>query len=276
MEKDLTKDLKSLKVLLLNIDGVFSIMESFVEPLKNLRYLIMENPLLQCSCDNAWFTKWAKYQQNIQVHVWGISLEQIPCKGTEGTKRFYKYAHDNCFIDIEFLLFASTSLGLVFFMLVVLLHQLAGDYLLAFYHIARGWIEEAMMASRKGQYLFDVFVSYCGKDEQWLGKDIVENITDSLYRSRFTLCLVSHNYLRSNWCSLEMRLATYRLLVEHKDVLVLIFLEKIPNQLLNAHHRLARLVKTQTYINWPQDPVLHNAFWDRLWAKLAPKNATQI
>lgn len=301
LEKDLSRDLQSLKMLFLHLDDVVSVMENFVEPLKNLRYFFILHPVLHCSCDNVWIINWAKYQKSVQVWLDRLSLDRLPCRTADGTKLLNKYAQDYCLIDVGFLLFASTSLGLVFFMLVVLLHQLAGDYLLAFFHIARAWIEEATRANRKGHYHFDVFVSYCGKDEHWvmdellpnlekrgppflrlclhsrdfvLGKDIVENITDSLYRSRHTLCLVSCNYLRSNWCALEMRLATYRLLAEHRDVLVLVFLEKVPHQLLSVHHRLSRLVKTRTYIDWPQDPALHNAFWDRLWAKLASKPAT--
>lgn len=301
LEKDLSRDLQSLKVLFVHADDAFSIMENFVEPLKNLRYLIMQQVLLHCSCDNVWITNWAKYQPTIEVHFTGNSLQRLACKTADGTIFLQKYAQDYCFFDVDFLLFASTSMGLVFFMLVVLLHQLTGDYLLAFFHIARAWVEEAMRANRKGHYRFDAFVSYCSKDERWvvdellpnlekrgppflrlclhsrdfvLGKDIVENITESLYRSRYTLCLVSCDYLRSNWCSLEMHLATYRLLAEHRDVLILVFLEKVPHQLLNVHHRLSRLVKTRTYIDWPQDPALHDAFWDRLWTKLAPESAT--
>ncbi|XP_041709616.1 toll-like receptor 13 [Coregonus clupeaformis] len=182
-------------------------------------------------------------------------------------------------------------------MLVVLVHNLAGPYLLPLYHITLGWLSEAMQSNTRGRYHYDAFVSYSGKDERWvveellpnleqrgppflrlclhsrdfqLGKDIVENITDSLYRSRQTLCLVSRHYLHSNWCSLEMKLATSRLQVEQRDILLLVFLEKIPPRRLSAHHRLARLVKTRTYLDWPQDPHQHQAFWDRLWAKLIP------
>ncbi|KAM9457627.1 toll-like receptor 13 [Clarias gariepinus] len=300
-EKDLSRDLKSLKVMFLHADNEFSVMENFIEPLKNLRYLILKDALLHCSCDNAWITNWAKYVKNVQVSFRDSALERLPCKTADKTTFLHKFVQESCSFDVHFLLFVSTSLGLVLFMLVVLLHQLFGDYLLAFFHIAQAWVEEAMRANRKGHYHFDVFVSYSGKDERWvmdellpnlgkrgppflklclhsrdfeLGKDIVENITDSLYRSRHTLCLVSRNYLRSTWCSLEMRLATYRLLAEHRDVLVLVFLEKVPQQLLNVHHRLSRLVKTRTYMDWPHDPALHNAFWDRLWKKLAPESIT--
>ncbi|KAG9343113.1 hypothetical protein JZ751_014085 [Albula glossodonta] len=147
--------------------------------------------------------------------------------------------------------------------------------------IAHGWLDEVLHPRAGPRYCFDAFVSYCGNDEPWvfeellpnlekrgppyinlclhnrdfqLGKDIVDNITDSLYSSRRTLCLVSTNYLRSNWCALELRLANHRLLVERKDVLILVFLEKISPFQLSVHHRLARLVKTRTYLEWPQDP----------------------
>lgn len=183
-------------------------------------------------------------------------------------------------------------------MLVVLVHNLAGDYLLAFIYIAHGWMDKAIRGSAKRRYQYDVFVSYSGTDESWvvdellpnlerrgppflqlclhsrdfqLGVDIAENITGSLYRSRHTLCLLSRQYLSSKWCSLEMKLATNYLLVEHRDILIVVFLEEISPKLLSAHHRLARFVKRKTYIDWPQEPQQQVAFWDRLWAKLAPK-----
>ncbi|XP_063063981.1 toll-like receptor 13 [Engraulis encrasicolus] len=172
-------------------------------------------------------------------------------------------------LDVGFLMFASTSCLVLLFMSAVLLHQVAREYLLAFYHIAHGWVNEALRGRNTGpRYQYDAFVSYSGRDERWLGKDIVENITEGLYRSRRTLCLVSRHFLRSNWCSLEMRLGTYRLQAEHRDVLILVFLERIPSNLRSTHHRVARLVKTRTYMEWPEDPTQHQAFWDRLWKKL--------
>ncbi|XP_030649778.1 toll-like receptor 13 [Chanos chanos] len=292
LEKDLSKDLQSQRVLYLLIDNEFSVSESFFDRLRSLSYLIMDEPCLACSCDNAWLSDWVKQQRQVQVYL----SKAIVCKNEDGIQSLSKYTHAHCFMDLEFLFFVSTSLVLLLFMLVVLLYKLAGEYLLAFFYIARGWVEEAMRRNKRGRYQFDAFVSYCGQDECWVveellpnleqrgppflrlclhardfqpGKDIMENITDSLYRSRRTLCLVSRNFLRSNQCSLEMQLATHRLLTERRDILILVFLEKIPSRQLSAHHRLAWLVKTRTYINWPQDPTQREAFWDRLWAKLA-------
>ncbi|CAB1345781.1 unnamed protein product [Coregonus sp. 'balchen'] len=303
LEGSLTKDFKSLKTLYLRIENIYHVIYSFTEPLFSLKYLILDMLQIFCSCDSAWLIAWAKGYRSVEVimlnHEHIYTLEDLICLSDNGldTPNFVKYTEANCTTEVGFVLFAATGLGVLFFMLVVLVHNLAGPYLLPLYHITLGWLSEAMRSNTRGRYHYDAFVSYSGKDERWvveellpnleqrgppflrlclhsrdfqLGKDIVENITDSLYRSRQTLCLVSRHYLHSNWCSLEMKLATSRLQVEQRDILLLVFLEKIPPRRLSAHHRLARLVKTRTYLDWPQDPHQHQAFWDRLWAKLIP------
>uniref|UniRef100_A0A8C7QDB5 TIR domain-containing protein n=2 Tax=Oncorhynchus mykiss TaxID=8022 RepID=A0A8C7QDB5_ONCMY len=301
LEGSLTKDLKSLKRVYLHIENIYNVFYSFIEPLSSLKLLTFDNLQMFCSCDNAWLITWAKGCRQVEVIMLGpyaktgmYALEDLICLSDNGidTPNFVKYTEANCTTEV-----------VLFFMLVVLVHNLAGPYLLPLYHITLGWLLEAMRSNTRGRYHYDAFVSYSGKDERWvveellpnleqrgppflrlclhsrdfqLGKDIVENITDSLYRSRHTLCLVSRHYLRSNWCSLEMKLATYRLQLEQRDILLLVFLEKIPPRHLSAHHRLARLLKTRTYLDWPQDPLQHQAFWDRLWAKLKPQTELEI
>ncbi|KAF7710833.1 hypothetical protein HF521_009705 [Silurus meridionalis] len=297
--EDLTKDLRSLKYLSISLNNDLNVIENFARPLVNLRYVYLYNMVLRCSCDNAWFDDWVKYQRQVYIltRPYGKDIA-IACRSVNGIQNFAKYTESSCSTNIEFLLFASTSLWILFFMFVVLVHNLAGEYLLSFIYIARGWMEEALRGSANRRYKYDVFVSYSGMDERWvtdellpnlerrgppflrvclhsrdfsLGVDIVENITESLYRSRHTLCLLSRHYLRSKWCSLEMKLATHRLLVEQRDVLIVVFLEKISPKQISAHHRLARIVKWKTYIDWPEEPQQQMVFWDRLWAKLAPK-----
>nr|XP_029512872.1 toll-like receptor 13 isoform X1 [Oncorhynchus nerka] len=301
LEGSLTKDLKSLKTLYLHIENIYNVFYSFTEPLSSLKYLTFNNLQMFCSCDNAWLITWAKGCRQVEVIMLTpytspvmYALEDLICLSDNGidTPNFVRYTEANCTTEVGFVLFVATGLGVLFFMLVVLVHN-----------ITLGWLLEAMRSNTRGRYHYDAFVSYSGKDERWvveellpnleqrgppflrlclhsrdfqLGKDIVENITDSLYRSRHTLCLVSRNYLLSNWCSLEMKLATYRLQVEQRDILLLVFLEKIPPRRLSAHHRLARLLKTRTYLDWPQDPHQHQAFWDRLWAKLKPQTEHEI
>ncbi|XP_063079945.1 toll-like receptor 13 [Engraulis encrasicolus] len=299
LEAGLVQDMTSLKYLYLDhIATEVSISPGFFEHLPSLRFAQITKIQLCCTCDNIRFLRWAKQQQQVQVYL--HQDKPLQCISGKGAPQdIERYGQAYCSLDLGRLMFASTSCVLLLFLSTVLLHQLAREYLLAFYRIAHGWMNEVLRdreTMRHHRYQYDAFVSYSGKDEPWvvqtllpnleqqrgppflqlclhtrdfqLGKDIVENITDGLYRSRRTLCLVSRHFLRSHWCSLEMRLGTYRLQAERRDVLVLVFLEKIPSNLLSAHHRLARLVKTRTYMEWPQDPERQMAFWDRLWNKL--------
>eukprot|EP00063_Salmo_salar_P012002 XP_013986837.1 PREDICTED: toll-like receptor 13 [Salmo salar] len=268
LEEDLSRNLHSLRQLAVRIVEEFTVMESVAEPLISLRYTLFTDPHLYCSCDNAWLITWAQRQKQVQDILFQAGEVELTCKNANDIQNL----EDNCTLDLGFVLFLCTSLALLLFMLVVLLHQLA------LFHIARGWPNP--------RYRYDAFVLYSRKDKCWvveqlllnleerrppflclclhsrdfqLGKDIVENITTSLY--------ASHHFLRSNWCSMELRLATLHLLVEHRDFLIL---EDIPHRQTSADHSLARMVKTRTYLDRPRHTTLQPAFWDHLWTKLAP------
>ncbi|XP_055023156.2 uncharacterized protein [Misgurnus anguillicaudatus] len=297
LDGSLTKDLKVLTSMFFKPRNDVKILQTFVEQLTSLKYLRLEELRLYCSCDNSWLISWVNNRQ-VQVFVDIPTMEGLQCLTNNGVDNlnFVHYIQENCSFDIEFVLFASTSAFLYLFMFVALSYQFVGKYIMPLYYIASGWFREALRMDAKRQYRYDVFISYSSKDECWvmekllpnleqrgppflrlclhgrdfqLGQDIVENITDSIYASRRTLCLVSRNFLRSNWCTLEMQLGTYRLQVEQRDILILVFLEKIPSRLLSYHHRLARQVKTRTYLDWPMDTEKQEEFWDRLWCKLS-------
>lgn len=41
------------------------------------------------------------------------------------------------------------------------------------------------------------------------GRAIIDNITDAIYGSRKTICVISRRYLESEWCSREIQVARY-------------------------------------------------------------------
>lgn len=84
-------------------------------------------------------------------------------------------------------------------------------------------------------YVYDVFVSYCDKDRDWVldhlipnmekrsevticlherdfqvGLSILENIIQCMDQSKCLLLVISESFLKSNWCSFEMHLAQHR------------------------------------------------------------------
>ncbi|XP_064863054.1 toll-like receptor 13 isoform X3 [Oncorhynchus nerka] len=149
---------------------------------------------------------------------------------------------------------------------------------------------------------YDAFVSFSSGDEAWVlgemapmleegeprlrlclhhrdfevGKGIVDNIAENIYCSRRTVCVLTRRYLRSDWCGLEMRVATHRLLSEHSHRLILIFLEHISPFELSAFHRLAKLARTRTYLDWPQDEDERVTFWERLRRNIAERDADEL
>lgn len=89
--------------------------------------------------------------------------------------------------------------------------------------------------NQEDNYIYDVFVSYCDKDREWVldhlipniekrsevticlherdfqvGLSILENIIQCMDQSRCLLLVISESFLKSNWCSFEMHLAQHR------------------------------------------------------------------
>lgn len=138
-------------------------------------------------------------------------------------------------------------------------------------------------------YLYDVFVSYSDQNRNWVldefipnvekresinvclherdfqvGFGILENIVSCMDRSRCLLLLISENFLQSQWCQFEMNLAQHRLLETRREKLIVVLLEDIPAQ--KQPKTLKYLMRTKTYIKWPQNGSGEDKqlFWKRL------------
>ncbi|KAK7886615.1 hypothetical protein WMY93_026236 [Mugilogobius chulae] len=103
-------------------------------------------------------------------------------------------------------------------------------------------------------------------------KPIIENITDAIYSSRKTLCVISRRYLQSEWCSREIQMASFRLFDEQKDVLILLFLEEISSNQLSPFYRMRKLVKSRTYLSWTQARSHKGLFWEKVRRALESGN----
>ncbi|XP_028446456.1 toll-like receptor 13 [Perca flavescens] len=95
-------------------------------------------------------------------------------------------------------------------------------------------------------------------------KIIIENITDAIYGSRKTFCVISRHYLQSEWCSKEIQMASHRLFDEQDDVLILLLMEDIPARELSLYSRMRSLVKRRTYLSWPQAGQHTGVFWQNI------------
>ncbi|CAB1342224.1 unnamed protein product, partial [Coregonus sp. 'balchen'] len=103
--------------------------------------------------------------------------------------------------------------------------------------------------------------------------------TDRSLLGKLALCI-------DLWSNTEIKgyaLSSFRLFDKQKDVLILVFLEEIPDHQLSPYHHMRRLVKRRTYLSWPRaGPELAQSwpragehtevFWQKLWVALETRD----
>ena len=133
--------------------------------------------------------------------------------------------------------------------------------------------------------LFDAFVSYSAKDDAFVQQMLATNLeygspsyklclqhrdcpsggssylSESIARavesSRRTIMVISHNFIKAEWCRFEYKSALHQLLKNRRKCLVVILIGDIRRKDLDPDLKL--YLKTSTYLQWGQV-----GFWDRL------------
>ncbi|KAM9797852.1 toll-like receptor 21 [Neosynchiropus ocellatus] len=295
-------NLTKLAVLQINHNGIKSINISTLQRLPKLHYLDFRNVPLSCTCKNKLLQNWTVRNPKVQV----VNLYSLPCQNDERHK-FYNFDTRVCYVDIGHYLFFSTAFVVVLFTASPILYVKLYWKLKYGCYVFRSWFREQWRRIREEQEncKYDAFISYNSSDENWvmdyllpnlegngssfklclhhrdfeLGRDIVDNIVTAVYSSRKTICIVSKNFLRSEWCSLEIQLASYRLFDEHRDVLLLVFLEPISDRQMSSYHRMRKVMLKKTYLQWPGSDCANpdeaqNLFWMKL--RRAMKTGSQL
>ncbi|XP_041649605.1 toll-like receptor 21 [Cheilinus undulatus] len=284
--------LTQLEILQLNRNGMHSIPVDALESIPKLKYLDIRSIPLTCTCTNSLLQNWTVNNPRVQV----VYLYNLPCQH-DPKHFFYNFDTKVCYIDLGEYLFLSTAVVIFLFTFTPLLYVKLYWKMKYSYYVFRSWFSEQWHRIRDEEEncKYDAFISYNSSDEQWVmdqllpnlegngssfrlclhhrdfepGRYIVDNIVTAVYSSRKTICVVSRNFLSSEWCSLEIQLASYRLFDEHWDVLLLVFLEPISERQLSSYHRMRKVMLKKTYLQWPSsnctDPIqAQELFWNQL------------
>ncbi|XP_029359805.1 toll-like receptor 21 [Echeneis naucrates] len=290
--KEVFGNLTKLRSLQLNRNVMQNIQVDALESLPKLHYLDIRNNPLSCTCQNSLLQNWT--QNNPQVQV--VYLYSVQCQDHSKFK-FYNFDVKVCYIDLGEYMFFSTAVVIFLFSVTPLLHVKLYWKIKYSYYVFNAWFSDRWrrLSEEEENCKYDAFISYNSSDEKWvmehllpnlegngsffklclhhrdfeLGRDIVDNIVSAVYSSRKTICVVSRNFLQSEWCSLEIQLASYRLFDEHRDVLLLVFLETISDRQLSSYHRMRKVMLKKTYLQWPNSDCMNpgeaqKLFWNQL------------
>nr|XP_046226819.1 toll-like receptor 22 [Scatophagus argus] len=270
------------------------ISEDIMKSLPALGYVDLQGNSFTCDCDNAWLIQWIR--NNTQTQVFDAYNFQCNYPPDLNQMKLLDFDIQSCSVSTDFICFISTTCMILLFMVVSFTYHFLRWQLAYAYYFFLALLFDTKNKNRQIPHQYDAFVSYNTHDEPWVmrellpklegeqgwrlclhhrdfqpGKPIIDNITDAIYGSRKTICVISHRYLESEWCSREIQVASFRLFDEQKDVLILVFLEEIPTSQLSPYYRMRKLLKSQTYLSWLQAEKNPSLFWEKLRQALRSK-----
>ncbi|XP_078673477.1 uncharacterized protein LOC144912297 [Branchiostoma floridae x Branchiostoma belcheri] len=294
------RDQGRLQYLDLRNNGIVTLTRTVFSPLKSLVVLNVYSNSFACTCDIEWFHDWIVSSMNTTTGVQGVYFEahtNYTCTTPANlrNKRLIDIDFDKlgCRSKLSFYVAIGLSVTFVILLVTIILmyrYHWYGRYAM-FLLRAKFNKYEVIRQEEENPKTYDAFVAHNSHDSAWVirqllpqlergdppefrlclgerdfqpGAPIVDNIAESIYESRKTICVITRNFLESDWCRFEMQMATYRLFEEHVDCLIVVFLEQIPAQRLAKYHSLRRVMCRNTYLEWPEEPEARDLFWERL------------
>uniref|UniRef100_A0A8C6V903 TIR domain-containing protein n=1 Tax=Neogobius melanostomus TaxID=47308 RepID=A0A8C6V903_9GOBI len=260
-------NLTQLQTLSLHSNDLSVINERVFEALPSLRYLnLWDNPFA-CDCSNAGFIDWVI--RNTQIYVDGAFDYTCTSPESHRGKLLLEFDYRWCWESVGLFCFLCSSALVLLTLFLTFLHHFLRFHLLYGFYLLRAFLYHRQQRGRGCAEIYDAFVSYNVHDEEWVyrellpelegrqgwklclhhrdfepGKAIMENIVDAIYSSRKTLCVISHQYLLSEWCSREIQMARC---CSSSHTLSLVI-----GEVHFSHKRIKlwKLMRSRTYLSW--------------------------
>ena len=279
--------------------------ESIKSHSTNFTINMLGNPF-QCSCETRQFLEWMYLKQSVFK-----SYENYTCNHNNIPFAFKHMTHmlDLLNFQCQQNLFLKVSAGLLAFLIFVIalsafLYRHKWDvrfFCLKFVTNRKAYQE---LEESEEEYEYDAFVSFHSDDQDWVSNElqrnldrtqanaetdddlrfrfciherdfvpgglIEENILRSIESSRKTIVILSKNFLQSVWCEFELQIARKECIERGRDLIIAVMLEPLPGD-TKISSSVERLVRKNTYIEWPTEEVERNHFWKQMRWALAKK-----
>ena len=288
--------LRRLNTLKLSENRIYYLNVVLFSKLMSLRTLDLSGNPFVCNCDLMWFIK---YMQNNDINLLFIAWDnEYTCASPEslrGTPILRAgLSPADCVSHTDLAVTLSTSAA-IFLSAIVFVLVYRGRWYIRYYLFLIRSRRHRNLELSDNNYAYDAFVAHNSNDASWvvrhllprletegryrlclhqrdwpIGREISENIAESIKASRKVIVVLSNNFAQSQWCRMELEMANHRRLSNWRNSLVLVLLESISPE--NQTATLRSLLTTQTYLEW--DERRQERFWRALRKALSlPKGA---
>ncbi|XP_061176050.1 toll-like receptor 4 [Saccostrea echinata] len=142
-------------------------------------------------------------------------------------------------------------------------------------------------------YKYDAFISHADEDRDFViskmlpmleskgnlklclhfrdfvpGYDIAENISTAINQSRYTVFVLSPEFVKSYWCMFELRMAQMESFYERagEEMLFVVLYKVLSHPQIPLH--LRELMDKKSYIEYPKDDPEEKDFWSNIHSTL--------
>lgn len=303
LKQDFLKDSFNLKYLDLSYNSIKHIEQSSFpeEVVKHMDMLLLHNNKFVCTCNATWFVTW--------LNTTKVTIPRLATAVTcaePGVQR----GHLVISVDLQacqhnslsiILYIVMTSAVLSFFTLTISSQLFLWDvwYL---YHFCRAkfkgykrlysqssdynafvmydkmdtavsdWVMKEMCVQLEKEG--DRHLKLCLEERDWIpGTPLIDNLSQSIHRSERTVFILTNKYIQSGNFKTAFYMAHQRLMDEKNDVIVLIFLEKVPCN--SKYLRLRKRLHRRSVLEWPTNPQAQPYFWFSLRSVMATESHKQ-
>ncbi|CAC5359737.1 unnamed protein product [Mytilus coruscus] len=272
-------DISWNQILYLSPNGMQLLEKSFSN---NASINMLNNPL-QCSCDSVIFFKWMQKHRKHFQYFYNYTCNYKG--GIHTIKKANILLTKDCasYIDVIVLsvIFIITFIAVVCTLLIYRFRW----KLRYWYYVMKGAYGYHRLET-DDHYQFDAFVSYADNDRHFpkdemvdylekqrnirlcihhrdfiAGCGIAENITNAIHNSRKVVCVLSEDFLKSEWCMYEFNIALIEKTVARQGQDMIIMLRLSRMDMKNIPTEIMYILKEDTYIEYPENEEDRGIFW---------------
>ena len=278
--------LHNLRVLTLERNQIVSVNVASFSHLTSLRQLDLSYNPFACNCDLMWFIEYVQMNNIFVINIGSAS--SYVCASPESLHGVpvlsAALSPADCVTHTDLVVTLSTAAA-IFLSAIVFALVYRGRWYIRYYIFLIRSRRRRHLDRADGSYVYDAFVAHNSNDASWvvrhllprletegryrlclhqrdwpIGREISENIVESIEASRKVIVVLSNNFAQSQWCRMELEMANHRRLNNWRNSLVLVLLETIAPENQTATLRI--LLTTHTYLEWNERA--EEKFWRAL------------